>query len=244
MTLQLEDPTITLPAQTRTLPAPTHTLTLTTKQRKILQLADREQEVLQHMATLRGLSTQSVVFVAVDVEAQERSHELLEFGFAWVAAADVWQANPSKAIHLAVEENWSLRNGRFVPDNKEKFQFGVTERCSMQTCRSRIQSVFRELNTQHTKVILVGHSIGHDVDWLNQAGVTAAYTHTCDIAKVYQATRKEIQLTSLANMLDRFEVQHSYLHNAGNDAVYTLRACMKLMEVEEQLRMERQGWML
>ena len=88
-------------------------------------------------------------------------------------------------------------------------------------------------------VVLVGHSIGGDLDWLEGMGLQLDFP-ALDIALAYQKMRGRAQKSKLSAILDDMGVEHPFLHNAGNDALYTLEGAIRLarkigLEREEEV---------
>jgi hypothetical protein len=75
--------------------------------------------------------------------------------------------------------------------------------------------------------VLVGHSIHGDLDWLEGMGLRLDFP-ALDIALAYQEMRGRVQKSRLSAILDDLGVEHPFLHNAGNDALYTLEGAIRL----------------
>lgn len=76
------------------------------------------------------------------------------------------------------------------------------------------------------KLALVGHDIGNDLRCLETIGVnlTNNVLAHLDTQVVHQAWQKSDSARSLMVVLNDLDYQPRHLHNAGNDAVWTLRA--------------------
>lgn len=80
------------------------------------------------------------------------------------------------------------------------------------------------------RVILVGHDVIQDVKYLESMGLDLKRETSCigtvDSQVLHQAMAASDASRGLGSVLDELEFQYSYLHNAGNDAVHTLRAAI------------------
>ena len=174
---------------------------------------------------------------------------MLEVGIAWISAAEVWSPRKISSRHLIVEEHVDLRNGRYVADNKENFNFGTSELVPMAALAGVIIQALEGITAGCDRTYLIGHSIHHDVHWLEGLGIDLdrlALT-TCDIGKAHQGKKGHLQLTRLAAIMDHHGINQANLHNAANDAYYSLEVGLRMMEVEDELRygeLERDGLLL
>ncbi|KAF2455919.1 hypothetical protein BDY21DRAFT_63760 [Lineolata rhizophorae] len=91
------------------------------------------------------------------------------------------------------------------------------------------------------RVVLLGHDTKQDIQYLNQLGynpLNLSNLHeVLDTAALYMAHRRDsTQPRSLATTLYDLDLVGWNLHNAGNDAVYTLRAMLALCVAEAAAR--------
>jgi DNA polymerase III epsilon subunit-like protein len=79
---------------------------------------------------------------------------------------------------------------------------------------------------------VVGHDIKQDIKFLKSIGVNVMGSHgvfqTADTKDLYQAMQLETFGRGLGTVLEALEIPHSNLHNAGNDAAYTLQAMVSI----------------
>lgn len=81
-------------------------------------------------------------------------------------------------------------------------------------------------------VVLVGHDIQADIKYCKDMGYDISRPKVCNMLEtidtrvMFQYLARDSQPTSLAKMLASLRIKGWYLHNAGNDAVYTLRAML------------------
>lgn len=81
-------------------------------------------------------------------------------------------------------------------------------------------------------VIIVGHAVGQDLDYLSMIG----YDHwdvpqivdEIDTRAMFQRVQRNHDVPGLSTICDDLGIYGSNYHNAGNDAVYTLRAMIAM----------------
>jgi hypothetical protein len=178
------------------------------------------QQMLEMARNLRRAGTH--MFIAVDIEAWERDQKrVLEVGWS------MYDARRDRYLdqHYNVSEHRALRNGRYVPDLRDNFVFGTSKWSSLKEIATAIQA---DLNTD-APLVFIGHDVKGDIKYLQSIGVKIPDTAiTLDTAKLHCAVTGAEQITSLGKMLDYLHIDHYFLHNAGNDAHYTLQAFLEL----------------
>ncbi len=75
------------------------------------------------------------------------------------------------------------------------------------------------------KVILVGHDIAADIKYLTKVGfdVTRTISNYINTSDLYKTSRRDGRQSALSTLLLHYGIAAKHLHNAGNDASYTLR---------------------
>ena len=81
---------------------------------------------------------------------------------------------------------------------------------------------------KHPKLLL-GHAVDGDAKWLERLNVFTEFERVIDIGWVYAGLHDLHHLSRLGVMLDRYGIEHSCLHNAGNDAKYTLDLALAII---------------
>ncbi|KAH8664978.1 hypothetical protein BGZ60DRAFT_410538 [Tricladium varicosporioides] len=191
-----------------------------------------------------------VVFIAVDVEAYERNHNIItEIGIATLDTADIATVIPGEGgknwlslirpRHFRIKEHKSYVNADFVRGCADSFEFGESEFIGLKDAPKAIADCFKhpfsgpadELTTDELptrNIVLVGHDLGADVEYLRKIGYDitnlANLRDHVDTAKMWQWVTMNHQPASLVRILTEFDLPHWNPHNAGNDAVYTLQA--------------------
>lgn len=204
-----------------------------------------------------------VIFISIDVEAWEEQHRpITEVGIATLDTRDLtslapgsdgsgWQ-NAIRARHFLIKEEMHHVNHRFVEGCPDKFEFNnhksdVTPFAqigkAITNCFSppySNSSPSMKDKIEKRKVVLVGQDINQDISYLKQLGISitsfTCIADTVDTASLFRVYTKEANSRSLGHILFEFDLMGWHLHNAGNDAVYTLWAMMAicLKKAEEE----------
>jgi len=172
------------------------------------------------------------LYICLDIEAYERNHDYLtEFGWC------LFKKNGEiiKIKHAIVEEYRNYHNGRYVPDNKDYFNFGESE-------VEKLKDIYRELKNDFEKVnYLVGHGINNDIRFLKKIKVDVSkfkkmnsgskiddygIIETMDLFSGFFLTKP----VGLEKSLRRLEISYKRLHNAGNDAYYTMKVFLEIIK--------------
>eukprot|EP00955_Chlamydomonas_euryale_P007114 75383-Chlamydomonas_euryale.AAC.1 len=196
------------------------------------------------------------VLVSVDLEWHEADQsKLLEIGWAtwdsasrrveaahWIVKVSAFEhpvTCASRLQHLArcaQQEHEETRNGRYVPDHKHEFRFGVSEVGSAKAGAAALQAVLQpatwaariaeqqppqQPQQPLPRVALVGHGMVGDLKMLAAMGVALPPgLELLDTAMLAWALLGGKQSSvSLRNLLGWLQVDGvAKLHNAGNDA--------------------------
>jgi len=169
-----------------------------------------------------------------------------------------------KARHFRIKEHKHLVNHEFVAGHPEGFDFGDTTFVSLEEAPAYVAACFKQPFGVHTtntpvetvksmideldfnekrRIILLGHDTLSDIHYLQQLGFDPLKVDNIleplDTAKIYQAWRREQNPTNLGRIMANFGVAAWKLHNAGNDAVYTVRT--RPMSLRQFADMSRSG---
>jgi DNA polymerase III epsilon subunit-like protein len=186
-----------------------------------------------------ALGTSVTRLVAFDIEAFEfNSRALLELGAA------VFEMNlPSDpmvpaitAYHFIMTENKNKKNGRFCENNRGNFCFGKSK--TMPTDKV-LQWLRHQISQPGTAI--VGHNLASDLKFLREARVHGGHkgldkvlssvAASFDTQHIFQQVMMFDSPSKLGFILDHYGVSHDYLHNAGNDAYYTMVGLLKIASV-------------
>ena len=191
------------------------------KQAKVEKAKLAREKMLKHrepmLKKLRKELAGAKLF-SLDLEFWEgTSKDVTEVG---VATYDT-NTGEMKAYHFTPLETLHMRNGKWVPDNKDRFDYGQTEVLPLDTVMNRVV----ELVSDATH--LVGHAFSNDAPFLLQCGYFARQPvlDTQTYAKFYFLNPQPMNLHRVS---DGLRLRPRYLHNAGNDAVFTLKSLLKM----------------
>ncbi|KAG0329184.1 hypothetical protein BG000_000163 [Podila horticola] len=162
-------------------------------------------------------------FISVDIESYEQDHALiLEIGWS------TWDTGLNKFAdrHFAVRDYKHLSNGRYVADRRDLFLFGETTWAGLKDCITAFQEDLELAAQQNAQgsVVLIAHDMSSDEAYLRRMGVDFPPgmikfdTVEMNSARVNDSNIK----TGLGKLLDEVGIENYSLHNAGNDAHYTL----------------------
>lgn len=189
-----------------------------------------------------------IQLVAVDVEAwEEDSEKVTEIGLAAVQlpailekahasdaereATSVCFADAScfRHRHILIREHLELRNGRFVQDNKDKFLFGDSE-------VFHSADVARELMMELSAAdFIIGHAARGDLAWLQKLGVNCCKPQVVDIQTLALCGTgledDELLQIGLGKLAEKYELHPQHMHNAANDASFTLQVMLSQCDV-------------
>ncbi|KJK65073.1 exonuclease domain in DNA-polymerase alpha and epsilon chain ribonuclease T and other exonuclease [Aspergillus parasiticus SU-1] len=193
------------------------------------------------------------VFICIDVESNEYHHkQITEVGISILDTLDLVGMSPAEdgahwrakiqSRHLRVEEYAHHVNQHFVAGCPGNFDFGASEWVSANDLGAAVQNAFQipsSSSSTHAPrhLILVGHAVSSDVQYLRQIGVrmerkpegTAGFIGMVDTAEFFRIIRGEPTTRKLADILQEFNMTGWHLHNAGNDARYTMEVMLCMM---------------
>ncbi|KKK14207.1 hypothetical protein P175DRAFT_0515516 [Aspergillus ochraceoroseus IBT 24754] len=192
------------------------------------------------------------VFVSIDVEANEACHsQVTEVGISSLDTLDLLGVAPGrqgkewqsciKSQHFRVKEYAHIVNKKYVTGCPDKFLFGESEWVQaselediVTTCLTRL-SFCDDPEKDHLRpIVLVGHSLAADIQFLqlhhiDVSSKNANIVDFIDTAELFRAMHGEAQPRSLGGVLDQLGMIGWHLHNAGNDACYTLQTMVAVL---------------
>ncbi|KAF2816727.1 uncharacterized protein BDZ99DRAFT_564583, partial [Mytilinidion resinicola] len=208
----------------------------------------------------------SVIFICVDVEAWERDNsKITEVGISTLDTLDLEGIAPGingenwlskmRNRHFIIREYSHLHNTEFVTGCSNAFEFGDSEHISLFNAHQIIESCFRppysapsdhpaassmDEAAHKRNIVFLGHDAGNDVRYLQKLGFNPLslpnMLEILDTADMYRAWKREINARSLGTILYEFDIAGWNLHNAGNDARYTLQCMIAIAVKEASLR--------
>jgi hypothetical protein len=188
-----------------------------------------------HMFDSRRQEKPNVVLICIDCEAYEHDQaKVTEIGVAVLDMRDLWNIEPSrlseegpgfiKSAHYRPVEFSRLVNKRFVHGCPKAFGFGTSTWVRTTDVAPILQRIFEDPSRMsiaaHSNNILrtLGFSFRSTPNVIGE-------TDTQRLA----STRTQISLNKL---LAALQIEAVNLHNAGNDAVYTMQALVKMAALE------------
>ncbi|KAJ6539439.1 hypothetical protein B0H19DRAFT_1179101 [Mycena capillaripes] len=214
----------------------------------LLARRDVFERVRKYWATKTG------TWFALDFEDWERDHSITtEFGYSsvhWEGGTEVKECG-----HLTVKEYAMFRNGQYVRDNRKNYLFGKTVEVSKQEFKTRVSKFITAMHSRGP-IFLVFHDPSQDMKVLKklEAPVDAAIFELpeatpskgifiIDTAIMFAALIGEEKNTSgLEQICNHLHIETNYLHNAGNDAYYTLCALREMASGEPLDTQRERRW--
>lgn len=126
-------------------------------------------------------------------------------------------------VHIIISDHYHLRNGKYVPDNRHNFNFGNSLHMNL---GAAVDYVFKWLDLPNT--CLLGHNIKADIQFLRKASVKKVDLPVFDTQIIFQQYKVVDYCSSLQKVMEDLQMPHENLHNAGNDAFYTLEVFKRL----------------
>ncbi|KAJ5960448.1 uncharacterized protein N7479_007598 [Penicillium vulpinum] len=156
-----------------------------------------------------------------------------------------------RSRHLRVKEYRNWVNNDYIQGCPGRFRFGESEFIPSAQISNVVDAAFRppymvplkeehvpQYKNQKRNVILVGLDLHGDITHLQEAGsrvfldlngTSSVIRETIDVAELYRVEAGETQKRGLRALLGLLNILSFDLHNAGNDAYYTLHALVRLM---------------
>ncbi|ROW17571.1 hypothetical protein VPNG_00779 [Cytospora leucostoma] len=197
------------------------------------------------------LNEGEVVFICVDVETYEKSPGLVtELGFAILDTQDLVGVPPGegaqnwfkliRAHHLRIKEYSYMKNTEFVMGCPDSFVFGTSEFVPIDKVLKAIEEIMspKSPTGELRKVVLVGHDVNQDIALLDSIDFDVYemrnLLEVVDNQKLHQHRHRFYNGQGLSAVLAGLDIAYMYLHNAGNDAVYTLQSLLRLAVLKRQ----------
>lgn len=128
--------------------------------------------------------------------------------------------------HIIVSEYLHLKNGRFVANNRAFYNFGKSVVMSL---NSAVEYVISSISIPSS--CLIGHNIKADINFLKSVSSRKLDLPIFDTQVIYKQATLSEDIHGLVRVLDKMGIPHSNLHNAGNDAYYTLEVFKALAQL-------------
>ena len=185
----------------------------------------RKEEARQHVNLLRITlqSEPNARIMTFDVETYEHDKsQTLEVGYV---ITNLDKPEEIDAFHYIIEENLHYSNKDYVPDNRERFKFGTSQRMSLKEAAETFKQHIADAD------FLVTHAGHNDEVYLSSCGISLEGKQMFDTQTLAMGllTGGPI-IYSLKRLLNDLHIDfdEDILHNAANDAVYTLKVFIAL----------------
>lgn len=124
----------------------------------------------------------------------------------------------SLLTHLSASEFISIKHAPQIVASCFKHPYSIPD-----------ETTFEQVEEEEKrKIVLVGHDLAADISFLKTLGYDVTnlsnLLETADTALMWRYLKRENNPRNLGSILSELNLMGWNLHNAGNDAVYTLRA--------------------
>lgn len=202
------------------------------------------------------IESRNTICVSIDIEAYERQTNIVtEIGISIYDPRENYTSLIPKFrnYHLCCSESLNLKNGRYTPDHKYNYLLGETIVMPLIQCAEFIQNLLNYYlipQTPHDitwERAIVGHDVIGDIKWLNKMNIVipgysdgqiTSNIKILDTLKLFNSFYGH-KGSGLGKALRLYKIPHSFLHNAGNDAYYTLILLLKMCDIEAR---KLNGW--
>ncbi|KAJ3506438.1 hypothetical protein NMY22_g17250 [Coprinellus aureogranulatus] len=195
-------------------------------------------------------------WISADFEAWEMDHTLLtEFGYSLVMFKDGERVE--KQEHFIVHEARGYINSKYVPDWRDKYQFGESTTLTRKEFKQRIESLLENLQ-RSGPVYIIMHDNNQDLKYFREvlriplenlthlipetapeSGLIAIDTSDQMGALLGEDSGRRTGLEKTCRLLG---IDTPFLHNAGNDAYFTLQALIKMAEGGQVDKQREERW--
>ncbi|KAK3728474.1 hypothetical protein QZH41_002336 [Actinostola sp. cb2023] len=190
----------------------------------------------------KRLKEQPCLILAMDFEVfEDNPKEILEIGYTLFRMVTLeTNCHIITCNHYVITDNKHLKNENLMPDNRDKFMFGVTEEISFSAAKTIIEDVVARVD------YVVAHAAGSLVDYLDQRGINLHGVQVIDTKLLHTAVCPfvgEHAQRDLYRVMSDFDIPldsnadtcidaDQVLNNAGNDAFYTMEVFKTLVRLQ------------
>ncbi|KAI8393669.1 uncharacterized protein BYT42DRAFT_488932 [Radiomyces spectabilis] len=213
------------------------------KVKKRNKTAETLRKAVEEWQTAKNLvQAKQHVFISIDIEAYEIDHSiLLEIGWS------MYDSKNDKYLdqHYLNNAYRHLNNGKYVDDMKLRFMFGTSVWCNFKQALAELRKDLDWAVARDGGFVLVGHGLDSDLKYLRKQNFMwpgrPGQPDTMDVSQsavvtilntdtIFGATIRDMHNPpSLGRTLTLLNIDTWCLHNAGNDAHYTLVLLMALV---------------
>ncbi|EPS42866.1 hypothetical protein H072_3232 [Dactylellina haptotyla CBS 200.50] len=197
------------------------------------------QNRLKMLKSAREIVTggQDFAFFSIDVESWEKNHDIItEVGITrYLPRKGGWMINSSsneiESDHIIIKEHRFYKNGDYVADASGNFEFGDSRFVPLTDLKATIASFMKTPSTIERQFVLVGHDVNVDIEYLRKLGYdleTIGFAVVFDTVEMWKAMAGTLNGISLNRLCGELNIPAWNLHNAGNDARYTMTAFLEM----------------
>lgn len=190
---------------------------------KVVKYRKEEKlENLNQLATERAsldFNISNVKIVSLDFEffgAHSKLENVSEAGIS------IWDKGTISHTHYIITDPDKMKSEKKLK-LQNKFNFGQ----SIYVTKDELRSIL--LNELRHATYLVSHSINSESNILKRSKIKIEHLKLLDTMSL-QNNFKPVDKATLKNHLSYHEIPFHHLHNAGNDAAYTLQLVLKMKE--------------
>lgn len=185
---------------------------------KLYAWQQKMEKAETHLDALHQKIQSSNKLFCMDLEFCEKSKIVTEVGVSIFYP----KINKLDVYHFVVSETYDLRNGQFVPDNKDNFNYGLSQKLPLEIIKTIVGALVMDSD------YLVGHAFENDKAFLRKCGYTE-HTKVLDTQKYAPYFLEEDRQMGLVYLIESMlDEEPENLHNGGNDAYYTMQCLLKM----------------
>ncbi|KAF3121243.1 hypothetical protein TWF703_002002 [Orbilia oligospora] len=174
-------------------------------------------------------------FFSIDIESWERNHGIVtEVGLTkYTPSTKVDQGGTigeKISDHIIIKEHRRYKNGNYVADASGNFEFGNSRLVPLAETKEAIVAFM--CTPEKYQRILIGHDINADIEYLRKLGYDDElkdFSMIFDTAEIWKAFADTFDGIGLSRLCSELDISAWNLHNAGNDARYTMEAFVKMI---------------
>lgn len=197
---------------------------------------------------LKSIQSRNTICMSIDIEAWEKNPSIVtEIGISiWDPRVEDGKYSISGPTfqnhHILIDQSLPLRNTQFMPDHKYQYLLGKSKVMDIRHCQAFIQGLIdkymvpdpNESQTLGYQRAFVGHGFASDLKWLKTLQLRISDDIPIfDTMKFFQSMYGSTG-SGLGKALRLLQIPHAYMHNAGNDAYYTLRLLLHMCDIEKR----------
>lgn len=233
----------------RKLPCRKHMFASESDFNRCLENLRRKNEEILFQRNVRGirlldqirkkLSEKPCVILAMDLEVFENNpKEILEIGYT-LFRMDSLEKEDCQILtckHYVIIDNKHLKNEQLMPDNRDKFRFGITEEITIREAKKVVEDIVDRAEC------IAAHAACNLVEYLHQRGINLQEIEVIDTKLLHTAVCPfvgEHAQRDLCKIMDDFGISihgcidaSQVMNNAGNDSFYTMEVFKTLVRLK------------